>query len=190
MEGNLLAGQLSVDSSVGISASLNIGLVTSIKVNLKDTTSINLAAGALSSDLSGIDNILKDGILDGSQGTGARAQSLGLLGTSVALSKDVTLGNNDDVTPRELLLKLTDETGLDLVEGLLELVGHIHDDGLASSTAVNLLGGGDVEVTKGGLQLGGGHLKVEKLLGDLGLEFIGLLYELNTVKVYEMISIR
>lgn len=185
MEGNLLVGQLSVDSSVGISASLNIGLVTSIKVNLKDTTSINLAAGALSSDLSGVDNVLKDGILDGSQGTGARAQSLGLLGTSVALSKDVTLGNNDDVTSRELLLQLAYKTSLDLLEGPLELVWHVHDDGLASRSTVNLLGGGDEEVTEGSLQLSGGHLKVEKFLGNLGLEFIGLLrVKVNTDRKY------
>jgi len=175
VEGNLLVGQLSVDSSIGISASLNIGLVTSIKVDLENTTSINLAAGALSSDLSGVDNVLKDGILDSSQSTGAGTQSLGLLGTSITLSKNVTLGNNDDVTSRELLLQLANKTSLDLLEGPLELEGHVNDDGLASSSTVNLLGGGDVKVAEGSLQLSGGHLKVEKFLGDLGLEFIGLL---------------
>jgi hypothetical protein len=175
VEGNLLVGQLSVDSGICISASLNIGLVTSIEVNLKDTLTVHLAAGALSSDLSGVDNVLKDSILDSSQGTGAGTQSLGLLGTSIALSKDVTLSNNDDVTSRELLLQLANKTSLDLVEGLLELEGHVHNDGLASRSTVNLLGGGDVQVTEGSLQLSGGHLKVEKLLGDLGLEFIWLL---------------
>ena len=153
MEGDLLVGQLSVDSSVGISASLNIGLVTSIKVNLKDTLSINLAAGALSSDLSGVDNVLKDGILDSSQSTGAGTQSLGLLGTSIALSKNVTLSNNDDVTSRELLLQLANKTSLDLLEGPLELEGHVNDDGLASSSTVDLLGGGDVKIADGSLQL-------------------------------------
>lgn len=176
MERDLLVGQLSVDGSVGISASLNVGLVTSIKVNLENTTSINLAAGALSGDLSGVDNILKDSVLDSSQGTGAGTQSLGLLGTSIALSKNVTLGNNDDVTSRELLLQLAYKTSLNLLEGPLKLEGHVDDDGLASSSAVNLLGGGDVKVTEGSLQLSGGHLKVEKLLGDLGLKFIGLLF--------------
>jgi len=153
VEGDLLVGQLSVDSSVGISASLNIGLVTSIKVNLKDALSINLAAGALSSDLSGVDNVLKDGILDSSQSTGAGTQSLGLLGTSIALSKNVTLSNNDDVTSRELLLQLANKTSLDLLEGPLELEGHVNDDGLASSSTVDLLGGGDVKIAEGSLQL-------------------------------------
>lgn len=180
MERNLLVGKLSIDSSIGISTSLNIGLVTSIKVNLEHTTSINLTAGTLSSDLSGVHNILKDGILNRSQGTRTRAKTLGLLGTSVGLSENVTLCDNNDVTSGELLLELTDQTGLDLVEGLLELEGHIHDDGLGSGSAVDFLGGGDVEVTKGGLELGGGHLEVEKLLGNLGLEFIGLLCKIES----------
>jgi len=176
MESNLLVGQLSVNRSVSISASLNIGLVTSIKVHLEDTTSINLAASALSSDLSGVNNILKNGILDRRKSTRARAQSHSFLGTSVTLSKDVTLGNNDDMTSRKLLLQLADKAGLDLLEGLLKLEWHINDDSLASSTTVNLLGCGDVEVTERCLQVGGGHLEVEKLLGDLGLKLIRLLY--------------
>jgi hypothetical protein len=175
VERNLLVGQLSINSSIGISATLNVGLVTSIKVNLKDTTSINLASGALSGDLGGVDNVLEDGILDGSQGTRAGAQSLGLLGTGIALSKDVTLGNNDEVFSRELLLQLADEASLDLLEGLLELVGHVNNGSLASGSAVNFLGGKDEEVTEGGLELGGGELEVEEFLGDLGLEFIGFL---------------
>ncbi len=67
MEGNLLVGELSVNSSVSIGTSLNIGLVTSIKVDLEDTTSVNLAAGALSGDLGGVDNVLENGVLDGSE---------------------------------------------------------------------------------------------------------------------------
>jgi len=176
VESNLLVGQLSVNRGVGVSASLNICLVTSIKVHLEDTTSINLAASALSGDLGGVHNILEDGILYRRKGTGAGTQSHSLLGSGVTLSEDVTLGNNDDVTSRELLLQLTDEASLDLLEGLLKLEWHIDDDGLASGAAVNLLGSGDVEVTEGCLQVGGGHLEVEKLLGDLRLELIGLLY--------------
>lgn len=67
VEGNLLVGELSVNSSVSIGTSLNIGLVTSIKVDLEDTTSVNLAAGALSGDLGGVDNVLENGVLDGSE---------------------------------------------------------------------------------------------------------------------------
>ena len=176
MESDLLVGQLAVNSRISLGTSLNIGLVTSIKIHLKNTTSINLAPGALSSDLSGVHNILKNSILDTGKGARARAESLGLLGTSIALSEDVTLGDDDDMTSREFLLQLTDKTCLNLLEGLLVFEGNIDDDRLASTTTVNFLGGGDVEVTKGCLQFGGGHFEVEKLLSDLGLEFIGLLY--------------
>lgn len=175
MERDLLVGQLSVDSSVRVGASLNVGLVASVEVNLENAAPIDLAAGALAGDFGGVDDVLEDGVLHGREGAGAGAETLRLLGAGVGLSEDVALGHDDDVTARELLLELADEAGLDLVEGLLELVRDVHDDGLASGTAVDLLGGGDVEVAEGGLELGRGHLKVEELLGDLGLELIGLL---------------
>lgn len=182
MESDLLVGQLSINGSISVGAALNIGLVTSVKVHFKNTASVNLAPGALSGNFGGVNNVLQDGVLDGSEGAGTGAQSLGLLGTGVTLSEDVTLGNNDDVTSGELLLQLTHKTGLDLLEWLLELVGHINDDGLASSTAVNLLSGSDVKIAKRRLQFGGGHLKVEKLLGNLGLELIGFLSHKNKPK--------
>jgi hypothetical protein len=175
MEGDLFVGQLSINSRIGISAALNVGLVASIKVNLEDTTSVNLASGALSSDLSGVHNIFKDGILNRSESTRTGAQSFGLLGTSIALAEDVTLGYNDEVLSRELLLQFTYKTSLDLLEGLLELVGHVNNGSLASGAAVNFLGSKDEEVTEGSLELGGGKLEVEEFLGNLGLEFIGFL---------------
>lgn len=178
MERDLFVGQLSIDSRIGIGTTLNVGLVLSIKVNLEDTTSVDLASGALSSDLGRVHNIFKDGILNSSESTGTGAQSLGLLGTSIALSEDVTLGYNDEVLSRELLLQFTDKTSLDLLEGLLELVGHVNNGSLASRAAVNFLGGKDEEITERGLELGGGELKVEEFLGDLGLEFIGFLHHI------------
>lgn len=148
MERDLLVCQLSINSSISIGAALNIGLITPIKVNLENTTSINLAAGALSGDFSGVHDILQDGILDRGEGTGAGTQSLGLLGASITLSKDVTLGNDDKVLSREFLFQLADETSLDLLEGLLEFVGDINNSGLASASTVDLLGGDDEKITK------------------------------------------
>merc|ERR1719199_905107 len=59
------------------------------------------------------------------------------------------------------------------LEGLEKLVGDVEDDGLLAGTAVDLLGGGDVEVLEGALKVVGGHLEVEDLLGDLELELVG-----------------
>ena len=88
------------------------------------------------------------------------------------------------MTAGKLLLKLTDKTLLNLVEGLEKLVGDVKDDGLSSGTAVNLLGGGDVEVLERGLELVGGHLQIEELLGDLGLELIGFLRDEEKLNKY------
>ena len=181
MEGNLLIGQLSIHGSIGIGASFDIGLITSIKVHLHNSASINLAASALTSNFRGVDNILENSILDRRESTRTRTQSLGLLGTSITLSQNVALSDNDDMSTRELLFQFTNKTGLDLLEWFLEFEGDVDDDGLASRAAVDLLGGGDVQVTKGCLQFGGGHLEVEKFLGNLGLKFIGLLYKLKVI---------
>ena len=64
--------------------------------------------------------------------------------------------------------------GLNLLERL-EL-GHWHenDDGLLSSSTVNLLGGGDIELPKGGLQVAV-DLEVQQSLADLLLDLVGLL---------------
>lgn len=86
VERNLLVGQLLVDISVGCNPGLNIGLVLGIKVNLEDTLSIDLASGPLSSDFSGVDNIVKDGLLDGSQSSRTRSDTLGLVRPGEGLS--------------------------------------------------------------------------------------------------------
>ena len=64
--------------------------------------------------------------------------------------------------------------GLNLLERL-EL-GHWHenDDGLLSSSTVNLLGCGDIELPKGGLQVAV-DLEVQQSLADLLLDLVGLL---------------
>jgi hypothetical protein len=79
------------------------------------------------------------------------------------------------MTPREFLLQLTNKTSLNLLVRLLLLVRHVDDNGLASTSTVNLLGGGDVKVTKGGLELGGGELELSEFVSDVDLELIRFL---------------
>jgi hypothetical protein len=190
VEGNLLVGQLAIHGSIRIGTSLHIGLITSIQVHLHNSASIDLATSALTSNFRGVYNILKNGILDSRESARTGAQSLGLLGTSITLSQNVALSDDDDMTSRELLLQLANETGLDLLEGFLEFEWDVYDDSLAARSAVNLLGGGDVQVAKGCLQLGGGHLEVEKFLGNLGLKFIGLLFIYEKEKRYRDQKVR
>jgi hypothetical protein len=174
MESNLLVGKLIVNISVSCDPCLNICLVLGVKVYLKNTLSINLATGPLSSDLSRVYDIVKDSILNSSQGAATRADSLGLVGASKGLSEDGTLSDNENLLSRVFLLELTDKTLVDLVEGLEELEWNVKDDSLTSSRAVNLLSSGDVKILEGGLEIGGGHLEVEKFLCYRSLKFIGL----------------
>jgi len=175
VEGHLLVGELVVHSSKSVNTSFDICLILAVKVDLEDPAPINLASCPLAHNFGGVAEVLKDGILDGRQCARAGAGALGLLGASVGLSKDGALGDNEDVPSRELLLELTDEALLDLVERFEQLVWNVQDDGLAATAAVDLLGGSDEEVAEGSLQLSGGHLQVEELLGDGGLELIGFL---------------
>jgi len=175
MERDLLVGKLVVNRCIGVDASLNIGLIASIEVDLQEPRSLDLAASALSGDLGGVDDVLKYGILDSRQGTRARTKSLRLLRSGVGLAEDLALSDDDNMTAAELLLELTDKLGLDALEGLLELVRNVQNDGLAAGSAVDLLGGGDVEVTEGRLKLSRGHLQVQELLSNLVLELIRFL---------------
>lgn len=75
--------------------------------------------------------------MDGGKGTGARA---GLVHTCLAggLAEDTALRNKENVAVGELLLELTDETGLDLVVSLQQGDRDEDDDGLLSVTNINL----------------------------------------------------
>jgi hypothetical protein len=126
-------------------------LILRIKVNLKNSLSVNLATSSLSNNFGWVNNIIKDSILYSSQSTAARANSRSFVGTRERFSKNSTLGDNDNLTSTVLLLQLTYKTNLDLVKAFEEFVRNIKDDGLTSSTAVNLFSGSDVKIAKSGL---------------------------------------
>ena len=184
MERNLLVGKLVIDSSVGGGAALNSGVLV-VEVDLDNALAVDLAAGALANDFGGVENVLKDGILDGSEGAGARTGCMRPGGTLVGVAKDCALGNNEHKGAGELFLELANKLGVDRLERLEKLVGNVKDDGLLSTSAVNLLCGSDVEVLEGGLEIGGGHLQVEELGTNLGLELIGLLQDINSTTLKE-----
>jgi hypothetical protein len=173
-EGDLLVSKLSVDGRKGISASLNIRLVLTVEVYLHDTLSVNLDACALSSNLSGVDKIVQNSLVDGGQSARARTGSIGLLVAVERLSEDSALGDQENMAAREFLFQLTDKSLVHRFERFSQFVRNIDKNGRSSAAAVNFLGSSDVKIPEGCLELRGGHLKVEKLLGHRGFEFIGL----------------
>lgn len=172
----MFVGKFIVHGRKGIEPSLNIGLVLSVEVNLHKPLSVSLNTGPLSGDLSGVNQVLEDGILDSGQSSGTGEGSLGLLTADVGFSENSALSDKQNMTAGELLLKLPYKTSLDLVEGLKKFEWDVDNDGFTASSTVNLLSGGDVKVTEGSLELGRSHLKVEQFLGYCSLEFISLLW--------------
>lgn len=98
MEGNLLVGKLSVDSSKCFKFALHVWLVLAVKENLENSLSVNLYASALSNDFGWVDNVLQDCVLNMCQGTGTRARSLRLGAASKGLAQDDSLRNDNDMT--------------------------------------------------------------------------------------------
>lgn len=81
---------------------------------------------------------------------------------SGGLLQDGSLGNDDDVLAAELLLQLTNDSVLDLLESLQLWDRHVDDDSFLTGH-VDLLGAGDVELAELSLQITI-HLKVKKSL--------------------------
>ena len=108
------------------------------------------------------------------EGAAARAGARDLLGAAAVLVEDGALRDDDDVATRELLLELADELGLDAVVLLQQAVRHEDDDGLGASRDVDLLGGRDVKILQVDLDVSGGDLQVEELLGHELFELVGL----------------
>jgi hypothetical protein len=95
--------------------------------------------------------------------------------------EDATVGNHDDVLAAELLLELTDETALDLVEALEQTEGHEDEHGGLATTEVDLPGAADEQLLEVTLKVGRVDLEIEQGLGDLQLELgrFGVLFLLD-----------
>ena len=104
------------------------------------------------------------------EGAAARAGARDLLGAAAGLVEDGALSDDDDVATRELLLELADELGLDAVELLEQTERHEDDDGLGAARDIDLLGRDDVKILEVDLDVRGGDLQVEELLGNQLLE--------------------
>jgi len=150
-------------------------LLLAVQHDLHHLGSIGGDSGALSDDLGRIDDILQDGLVDGGEGTGSRADLNAL--TTEVLVHDGSVGNDHDVLLLEFLLQLADQLR---DEGFGLLVDHVGDEddnsvlvGFASS-AFNFLGSGEAEIFQVTLELvARSSLDVDDGLGDLLLEFVG-----------------
>lgn len=107
-------------------------------LHLDGLGTVNLDAGSLTNNLSGVDEVIQNLLVDSSQ---SARSGTGLLLTRVTsgLGHDATLSNEKNVAVRELLLELAGKSLLDLVEGLQLRNGDEDDDSLLATTEFNLI---------------------------------------------------
>lgn len=119
LEDDATASEAAVDLGVGVEAVVNTTTLLLVEDDLEGLGVVLLGAEALADDLDGVDEVGKDGVVDGSQS--ARTGALLLLGVARAVGalgagENAARGQDEDVAVGELLLELTGEA----VETILE----------------------------------------------------------------------
>ncbi len=151
----------------------DVGLLVLVEMNLEESGSVKPDPDTLANDLSRVNKVVEDGVVNGNQCTGPTSLLLQLVGLSGRLGQDPPLGNEDDMLAGELLLLLADQSGLDFLERLQLRDRHEDDDGVLALN-LDLLGGGDVELAKVTLEVRV-DLEIEQSLRDRLLELVRLL---------------
>merc|ERR1719410_944928 len=174
LKGDLLASELLVNTGECICLVFNVGLLGLVQMNLEKAGSIEPNSDSLSNNLCRVDKVIQDGVVYSHQGAGSWSLLLQLVCLPGGLGKDSPLGNEHNVLAAELLLEFSHKPGLNLLECLLLRNRHEDDNSLLAPGTVDLLGGGDVELPEGGLQVAV-DLKIQESLADLLLNLIRLL---------------
>ena len=160
-------------------------------IYLEEARPIQTDSYSLPDNLSRIDQVIQDSVVHGHQSARSGSLLLQLVGFPGGLGQDPPLGNEDHMLATELLLQFSHQPGLNVITKLslrrsenapgLDLLerlqlGNRHEDHEAflALAAVHLLGGGDVELPQGGLEVTV-HLQVQQGLADLLLDLVGLL---------------
>jgi hypothetical protein len=132
-----------------------------IENDLQNAASINTDASALAQNFSRVHEILKDGIVNGSQSPAARALLLCLAVVAGLLSDNTAFADNHNVLATELLLKLTNQADVKTLE-LAELVeGDGQNNSLLAIINLELLGTKNVEVAELSLHFAIAHVGKE-----------------------------
>lgn len=88
---------------------LNVRLLVLVQVDLEQPGTVQTNSGPLSHDLGGVDEVVKDSVVDRNQCPGDGPLLLQLVGLAGRLLKDATLGNEYHVATGKLLLQLADQ---------------------------------------------------------------------------------
>jgi len=172
---SILARQSFVDRCECVQFRFHVRLILLIQIHFEDLGVVKTNAGSLRDYLCGIDEVLKDGTMDGCEG--AAAGSLLSLDAIVSplFGQNLSVGDDDDALAAELLFQFPDEADVNPVESLQEDVRHEEDDGLLPAGDVHLLRRRDIEVVQFRFDLVRGDFEVVQCLGHRQFKGIGLL---------------
>lgn len=173
LEDNVLVRQLLVDRRERLRLVLHLLRTLRAQEHLYRLATLATYRRLLPNALTRIHQVLDDRLVHGRQCVAVGTHTIELVGTTVVLAQDGSLGDEDDGTTLELLLELGGEAGLDESEGLEELVGHEDDDGLLVSSDVDFLGGGELEGLEGFGEILGLLGDFSDFVGEGGLEVVG-----------------
>ena len=161
---SILASQRLVHGSKSLKL-LGAKLSLWVEDDLQNAATINTNASALAQNLSGVHQVLKNGIVNGSQSPAARALLLCLAVVAGLLGDNAALANDNNVLATELLLELTNQADVKTLK-LAELVeGDGQNNSLLAIINLELFGTENVEVIELGLHVTIAH--VGKELSDL-----------------------
>ena len=125
------AGQFSVHLRVSIESVVHTAALLLIENDLQDLASVLLCSESLSNNLDWVNDVGENGLVDRGQSSAARtllslrgARSVGSLGAG----EDATRSDEQNVAVGELLLELTGQTLLNLVEAAEERDGDEDND--------------------------------------------------------------
>lgn len=121
LEVDVATRQSSVDLRVGVQAVVNTTTLLLVEDNLEELAAVLLGADALTDDLDGVGEVVKDGVVNSSESS--RTGSLLLLGVAAAgrslgAGQDAARSEDEDVAVGELLLELTGQAE-DLLDSII-----------------------------------------------------------------------
>lgn len=173
LENNLLAGKLVVDSLERLELVVNDSRVLVVEDDLLELGATNLVSNALANNLGGENKVLKHSVVDSSKSS-RDGSLLGLTVAATGLGENAALSKENNVAVRKLLLQLTGQSLLNLVDGLQSRGREEDDNSLLAARDFDFTNRLELEGSELGLEVGGRVLEVNEGLADLELELGGL----------------
>jgi len=164
LEATNTAGQFSVHLRVSVESVVHTTALLLVENDLQDLASVLLGSESLSNNLDWVNDVGEDGFVDRGQSSAARTllslRGAGSVG-SLWAGEDATGSDEQNVAVGELLLELTGQTLLNLVEAGEERDGDEDDDRTLAVADFELASRDELKRSQGRLEV-----------RDVGLEFI------------------